>query len=168
MDTNSTLILNHRQLAYKIKRLAWQIYENNMDEPVLWIAGIDARGMYIANRIAHELSGIGGQDLKILSIKINRQTFEADYTSEHDLGGLRDATVILVDDVLNSGKTIISAMLPLVAKQVKKIQVVVLASRSHRKFPVKADYVGISMATTLQEHLSFDNSDEQNLKLFLN
>lgn len=168
MDTNSTLILNHRQLAYKIKRLAWQIYENNMDEATLWIAGIDARGMYIAGRIADELSVIGGQELKILSIQINRQTFEADYTSQHHLDGLKDETVILVDDVLNSGKTIVSAMMPLVSRQAKKIQVVVLASRSHRKFPVKADYVGISMATTLQEHLSFDNSDEQNLKLFLN
>jgi len=87
--------------------------------------------------------------------------------SENNLDELANKTVILVDDVLNSGKTIMSCLLPLLEKNIAKIELAVLASRSHKKFPLKADYVGISMATTLQEHLLFDNSNIEDLKMVL-
>jgi pyrimidine operon attenuation protein/uracil phosphoribosyltransferase len=167
MDMSTDLILNHRQITSKITRLAWQIYENNMDETVLWIAGIDKRGMDIADLIIAELSKISHQELRIMNIVIDRKNFEPNFFSDHSLSDLKDAVVIVVDDVLNSGKTIFSAMLPMLQHQVAKIQVAVLASRSHRLFPVRADFVGISMATTLQEHLNFDNINPQDLKLTL-
>ncbi len=167
MDKQLTTILNHQQITNKLKRLAWQIFENNMDEKTLWIAGIDKRGIYLAEKIAAELSGISQQKINAMKVLIDRQSFEPTFMSDHHIEELKDGVLILVDDVLNTGKTIISAMLPLISKQVRSIQVVVLASRSHRMFPVKADYVGISMATTLQEHLLFDNSDEGDLKLVL-
>jgi pyrimidine operon attenuation protein/uracil phosphoribosyltransferase len=167
MDKQLNTILDHRQISNKLTRLAWQIYENNMDEPVLWIAGIDKRGIYLAEKIAAELTKISGQKINTMKVLIDRQSFEPTYMSDHHMDELKDGVLILVDDVLNTGKTIISAMLPLVSRQVRIIQVAVLAARSHRAFPVKADYVGISMATTLQEHLLFDNADEGNLKLVL-
>jgi pyrimidine operon attenuation protein/uracil phosphoribosyltransferase len=167
MDKQLITILNHRQIASKIKRLAWQIYENNMDESTLWIAGMDQRGQYIAEKIIRELSQISPQAIRHIHVMIDRNTFEPTYITDHHMEDLKDGVLILIDDVLNTGKTMISAMLPLVQKQVRKIQVVVLASRSHRLFPVKADYVGISMATTMQEHLLFDNADENDLKLVL-
>jgi pyrimidine operon attenuation protein/uracil phosphoribosyltransferase len=167
MDMSTDLILNHRQITSKITRLAWQIYENNMDETVLWIAGIDKRGMDIADLIIAELSKISHQELRIMNIVIDRKNFEPNFFTDHALTELKDAVVIVVDDVLNSGKTIFSAMLPMLQHQVAKIQVAVLASRSHRMFPVRADFVGISMATTLQEHLNFDNINPQDLKLTL-
>lgn len=167
MEMSTDLILNHRQITSKITRLAWQIYENNMDEPTLWIAGIDQRGMDIAELIKTELSKISQQQIRVMNIVIDRKNFEPNFFSDHSLSDLKDAVVIVVDDVLNSGKTIFSAMLPMLQHQVAKIQVAVLASRSHRLFPVKADFVGISMATTLQEHLNFDNSDSTDLKLTL-
>jgi pyrimidine operon attenuation protein/uracil phosphoribosyltransferase len=167
MDKQPITILNHHQISNKLTRLAWQIYENNMDEKVLWVAGIDKRGIYLAEKIAAELSRISSQKINMLRVMIDRQSFEPTYISDHHIEELKDGALILVDDVLNTGKTIISAMLPLIPKQVRSIQVAVLASRSHRMFPIRADYVGISMATTLQEHLLFDNSDEGNLKLEL-
>lgn len=166
MET-ADIILNHRQIKSKIIRLAWQIYENNMDEQVLWIAGIDERGMHIAEMIKDELSRISAQELRLMNIVIDRKNFEPTYFSEFDVENLKDGVVIVVDDVLNSGKTIFSALLPLVRRQAAKIQVAVLASRSHRLFPVKADFVGISMATTLQEHLNYDNASLEDLKLTL-
>ncbi|MCC6818171.1 MAG: phosphoribosyltransferase [Bacteroidia bacterium] len=166
MET-ADIILNHRQIKSKIVRLAWQIYENNMDESVLWIAGIDERGMHIAEMIQYELSLISNQELRLLNIVIDRKNFEPAFYSDFEIEVMKDAVVIVVDDVLNSGKTMFSAMLPLIRRQVVKIQVAVLASRSHRLFPVKADFVGISMATTLQEHLNFDNSNPDNLNLTL-
>ena len=167
MDMSTDLILNHRQITSKITRLAWQIYENNMDETVLWIAGIDKRGMDLADLILAELSKISHQEIRVMNIVIDRKNFEPNFFSDHALSELKDAVVIVVDDVLNSGKTIFSAMLPMLQHQVAKIQVAVLASRSHRMFPVRADFVGISMATTLQEHLNFDNVNPQDLKLTL-
>jgi pyrimidine operon attenuation protein / uracil phosphoribosyltransferase len=167
MDKELITILDHRQIGNKLKRLAWQIYENNMDETTLWIAGIDKRGIYLSEKIAAELAQISPQKINMMKVLIDRQSFEPTYMSDHHIEELKDGVLILVDDVLNTGKTIVSAMLPLVAKQVKRIHVVVLASRSHRMFPVKADYVGISMATTLQEHLLFDNANENDLKLVL-
>lgn len=167
MNQSSDIILNHKQIVNKLTRLAWQVYENNMDEKVLWIVGIDKRGMYIANRIASELSKISDQKIQTMNAIPGESFNETVYESEFDLSSLQNSVVILVDDVLNTGKTLVSAMLPLFSKNVSKMQVVVLASRSHRLFPVKADFVGISMATTLQEHLNFDNSDENNLTLKL-
>jgi pyrimidine operon attenuation protein/uracil phosphoribosyltransferase len=167
MDKQQTMVLNHQQIASKLKRLAWQIFENNMDEQVLWIAGIDKRGIYLAEIIASELARISPQKINSMKVLIDRQSFEPTYVSDHHIDEMKDGVLVLVDDVLNTGKTIISAMLPLIPKQVRSIQVAVLASRSHRMFPVRADYVGISMATTLQEHLLFDNSNEGDLKLVL-
>lgn len=167
MEMTTDIILNHRQITSKIKRLAWQIYENNMDESVLWIAGIDVRGMVIAELIKAELALISPQELRLINVVIDRKNFEPNYFMDNDTIDLKDGVVIVIDDVLNSGKTIFSAMMPLLRYQVSKIQVAVLASRSHRMFPVRADFVGISMATTLHEHLSFDNSNPADMQLKL-
>lgn len=168
MSQSSDIILNHKQISHKLTRLAWQVYENNMDEAVIWIAGIDQRGMYIANRIANELAKISEQKIQIMQIELDPSSLEPSYHSSDSMDNLNNETIILVDDVLNTGKTLMMAMMPLVSKKVRKIQVAVLASRSHRMYPIRADFVGISMATTLQEHLNFDNSNETDLKLILN
>ena len=160
-------ILNHFQISHKIKRLAWQIYENNMENSEIWIAGIDERGQFLAQLICQELNTIGILSIQQFAIQLNRETYEPLFLSENNLDELANKTVILVDDVLNSGKTIMSCLLPLLEKNVAKIELAVLASRSHKKFPLKADYVGISMATTLQEHLLFDNGNINDLKMVL-
>lgn len=164
---SATSILNHAQISHKIKRLAWQIYENNMESSEIWVAGIDERGQFLAKLLCQQLIEIGTIAVKQFSIQLNRDTFEPLFLSENNLDELTNQNIILVDDVLNSGKTIVSCLLPLLEKKVNKIEVAVLASRSHKLFPIKADYVGISMATTLQEHLLFDNSDINDLKMVL-
>lgn len=168
MNQSSTVILTHNQITNKLKRLAWQIFENNMDEERLWIAGIDERGQFIAQQIINELHQINSDlPLSRLDIRMDRNTFEPQFITDDDFEDLENAAIVIVDDVLNSGKTIVSSFLPLLSRKVKRVEVAVLASRSHRLYPIKADYVGISMATTLLEHLHFDNSDPQNLKLIL-
>lgn len=167
MITETDTILNHTQISHKLTRLAWQVYENNMDEDVIWIAGIQQRGSYIARRLAEELSKISTQKINMIQVDFNDETSEPVYKSEHGMDKISGRVVILVDDVLNTGKTLLKALVPLVESNAGKIQVAVLASRSHRLFPVKADFVGISMATTLHEHLNFDNRNENDLKLTL-
>ena len=166
--SNPDIILNHLQIRHKIKRLAWQVFENNMDEIELWIAGLDQRGMYIAQEIALELKKISNQKIQTLHISPGENQDHAEINMDFSSSELSGKVLILVDDVLNTGKTILNAMLPLWAAKPKSIQVMVLASRSHRLYPVRADYVGISMATTLQEHLHFNNDNVENLSLTLN
>lgn len=163
----SDIVLNHQQIKDKIKRLAWQIYENNMDARFIWVAGIDDRGNFLAGLISDELKKICDKEIKSLHLVIDRLNYEPSFFSEFDLSELKDSDVVLVDDVLNTGKTICGAMLPLFRRQVAKLQLAVLASRNHRLYPVQPDFVGISMATTLQEHLRFDMSDVDNLSLSL-
>lgn len=160
-------ILSHTQISNKLKRIAWQIFENNMDEQKLWIAGIDARGQFIAQHIVMELKNISSLEIHQLNIHLDRNSFEPKFISDTDFDALENAAVVIVDDVLNSGKTVVSSFMPLLNRGVRKIELAVLASRSHRLYPIKADYVGISMATTLQEHLLFDNSNPNDLKLIL-
>ena len=164
---SATSILNHVQISHKIKRLAWLIYENNMESAQIWVAGIDERGQFLAGLLCQQLSEIGTIEVNQFSIQLNRDTFEPLFLSENSLDALSNQHIVLVDDVLNSGKSIVSCLLPLLEKKVAKIEVVVLASRSHKLFPIKADYVGISMATTLHEHLLFDNSNINDLKMVL-
>ena len=163
----SNIILTHKQIGYKFIRLAWQVYENNMDETCIWLVGIDQRGFFIAESIAAALRTITDQPVEAIQVDVLNQT-EPVYHSQSQLSDLSNGVVVIVDDVLNSGKTVLKAMLPLLDLHVAKIQVAVLASRSHRLYPIKADYVGISMATTLQEHLTFDNQSPEDLKLILN
>ena len=162
-----TTILTHTQISNKLKRIAWQIFENNMDEQKIWIAGIDARGQFIAQHLVSELQKISNLSIHQLAIQLDRNTFEPKFISDTDFDELGNATVVIVDDVMNSGKTIVSSFMPLLNRGVRKIELAVLASRSHRLYPIKADYVGISMATTLQENLLFDNSNPDDLKLIL-
>ncbi len=164
----SVLILNHKQICHICKRIAWQIYEENIDSFVIYIAGVDSRGMFLAEKIAKELQEIGQLEIKLFNIVIDRNNFEPSFYSDFPLNDLKNEALIVVDDVLNSGKTLISSFLPLIQRQVSKISIAVLASRSHRLYPVEANFVGVSMATTIQEHLLFDNTDENNLKLTLN
>jgi pyrimidine operon attenuation protein/uracil phosphoribosyltransferase len=166
--SQSAIILNHQQITHKIKRLAWQIYEDNMESKQLYIAGVDNRGMYLAEQIANELRLISDLKVELINIVIDRNNFEPSFYSEFNIADIREQSLVVVDDVLNTGKTLISAFLPLLQRQVAKIRIAVLASRSYRAFPVKADFVGISMATTIQEHLLFDDSNPQDLKLILN
>jgi pyrimidine operon attenuation protein/uracil phosphoribosyltransferase len=163
----SNTILTHTQISNKLKRIAWQIFENNMDEQKIWVAGIDARGQFIAQQLVTELQKISNFSIHQLSIQLHRNTFEPKFFSDTDFDELGNSTVVIVDDVMNSGKTIVSSFMPLLNRGVRKIELAVLASRSHRLYPIKADYVGISMATTLQEHLLFDNSNPDDLKLIL-
>ncbi len=138
-----------------------------MDEKQIWVAGIDSRGQFIAKQIISELQKISSLGIHQLDIHLDRTTFEPKFLSESDFDALNHSVVVIVDDVMNSGKTIVSSFMPFLNRGVRKIELAVLASRSHRLYPIKADYVGISMATTLHENLLFDNSNPADLKLIL-
>lgn len=156
---NKTLILNSKQIGQKINRIAYQIYENNYGEKEIIIAGIASNGFVLAKKIADVLIKIAPIKIKLIEIKINK---ENPIASEIKIAlmekELKNKVIVLVDDVLNSGKTLIFGAKPFLGTSVKRLTTAVLVDRGHNRYPIKADFVGLSLSTTLQEHITVEIS----------
>jgi len=144
-------ILDETTAAKKLRRMAYEIIENNTGEDGLVLAGIRESGTVMAKNIQQLLAGISEIKTDLLTISLDKR-YPAEVTLSKDLH-FDDKIVIVIDDVAMSGKTLLYALKPFLAFHPKKIQTLVLVERSHKAFPVKPDYVGLSIATTLQEHI---------------
>lgn len=167
METK-TIILNHQQILQKVKRISYEILEHNLHNNTIWLGGLNERGYYLAQLIQENLKGICSNLTHLFQIQfldIEQGSYKA--SIENMPEPKEGDTIILIDDVLNSGKTLANAMVPFIQMNPSKLNVVVLADRNHRRFPVYADYVGISLATTLQEHVYFDASNQDDLLVYL-
>jgi len=167
MSGKRTVILSHQEIELKIKRMAWEIYENNHQASQLILLGIAFNGNHIATAIAKTLSEISKITIHTGQIDLDKTLGFDSMVSLTCPISIEGETVIMVDDVLNSGKTMLTSMRPVIDKKPAKIQTAVLANRNHKAFPVKADIVGISLATTLQEHIWFEIEPNQNMIVFL-
>jgi len=152
IEKNST-ILTHQEIKHKIKRIAYQIYENNVDEQEIILAGIADNGYILAKKLKFELSKISDLKPILCKVVINKKKprnlietsiSENDYTNK---------SVVLIDDVLNSGTTLIYAVRHFLNVPLKRFKTAVLVNRNHKKYPVKADFKGISLSTSLNEHI---------------
>ena len=152
-----TLVLNKQQLQQKIDRLAWQIYEQNYKEKEIIIAGIANRGVLIAKKIAKKLTEISAIKVKLATIKVDKDNpFYKDIEVDISEKDYKNKVLILVDDVLNSGKTLMYGAKYFLSVPLKKLSTIVLVDRNHNRFPIKADFVGLSLSTTLKEHISVE------------
>ncbi len=158
----ATLLLTHEQIQQKINRMAYQLFENNFTETELVIAGIEQRGFVLAERIQKALAKFSQQKVSLLSIEVEKdlpyQTFQ---NKEIDKNIFEHKVVIVIDDVLNSGKTLIYGVNQFLHAPVKKISTLVLIDRNHKRFPINADYVGLSLATTLKQNIKVVFSDHK-------
>ena len=144
-------ILSPEVAAKKLKRMAFEILENNFGETSFILAGIRESGTVIAETIQRLLTEIAGLDTELITVSLDKKnptTVEISRPLD-----FKNKVVILIDDVSNSGKTLLYAIRPFLDTAPKKIQTLVLVERSHNAFPVKPDYVGLSVATTIQEHI---------------
>jgi len=161
MAAKRTLVLNALQVEQKISRMAYEIYENNYEEKEVIVAGIAPHGFVLGKRIAAILEKISPIRTKLIEIKLNKDDpFDTRTQTKVPDKEIRDKVIILVDDVLNSGKTLIYGVKLFMNVPVKKIITAVLVDRNHTRYPVKADYVGLSLSTTLQEHISVELSEK--------
>jgi pyrimidine operon attenuation protein/uracil phosphoribosyltransferase len=150
-------ILQHPEVEHKIRRIAYQIYEANVNEKVLIIAGITGGGQLFAQKLGRLLSEI--TEAKILSCEVfvNKENpLKEPISTSLDSAEIKGKSVVLVDDVLNSGSTLIYGVLYFLQLPVKQLKTAVMVNRNHKKFPVKADFKGISLSTSLQEHVQVD------------
>ncbi len=152
-----TIILTHKQVGQKITRIAHEILENNFQEKTIVIIGIQSQGYILAERLVKELNQITEIKVAIHEVRLDKKNpLASGLESSVNDKELKNKVVILVDDVLNSGKTLVYATKFLLDHQVKSLQTVCLVDRKHRKFPIRADYCGLTLSTTLQEHITVE------------
>ena len=146
-------ILNHQEIEFKIKRIAYQIYETFIDEKEIVIAGIQGNGSVFASKIASMLNTISPLKVILCDVVIDKKNPNAAITTSIDKSEYQNKGLILVDDVLNSGTTLIYGVRHFLDVPLTKFKTAVLVDRNHKKFPVKADFKGISLSTSLKEHV---------------
>jgi pyrimidine operon attenuation protein/uracil phosphoribosyltransferase len=163
-------LLTDRQIRQKIKRLAIQILEQHYDEPEIILAGLNNNGLGFAELILRELQQIAPSYmvLTLTRLRLNpANPLEYDPFLELSLDDVQGKVVVIVDDVANTGRTIFYAFTPLLRKMPKRVEVAVLVDRKHKAFPIQADYVGLSLATTLQDHIRVQIRDTEEMAVFV-
>ncbi len=162
MAPDAHLILTKEQVKQKIKRIAFEIYEQNYKEQELILAGIAPNGYTFAKLLQKELSAISKLTITLVKIKLDKSLpLQGEIGLDLEQNKLKKRVVVLVDDVLNTGRTLAYSLKPFLDIEVKKLQTAVIVDRQHQSFPISADYVGYSLATTLKEHIEVDFSKER-------
>ncbi|MGP8214218.1 MAG: phosphoribosyltransferase family protein [Bacteroidia bacterium] len=150
-----SLILNASQIEKKIIRIAYEIYEEHAGDKEIVLAGVNDGGYILSQKISAALKKISPLKTTLLKITVDKKSPAKETAVSVDKKeNFSGKTIILVDDVLNTGKVLSYSMKIFLQYPVKSIRVAVLVDRNHELFPIKADYTGISIATTLQEHIT--------------
>ena len=159
MKKTSTIILNNDDVEKKLARIAFQIIEEYHSEKELLIVGVSKNGFLLAEKIIPLLTNDSFKaKTELIELKIDKKNPLKKAISLDSKVSFQNKKVILVDDVLNSGKTLMHAASFLISMDVKKMNTVVLVDRRHRNFPIKADWVGLTLSTTVQEHINVEIS----------
>jgi len=153
MAAKKLLILNQQQIQQKIDRIAYQVLEDNYDEEEVIIAGILPRGNHIAARLKKILDEIAPFKSRLISIEVDKQSSSLKANIDFKVEDCSDKAVILVDDVLNTGKTLAYGFGVFIDVRLKKLRTAVLVDRNHKNFPMTTDYAGIALSTVLKERV---------------
>lgn len=154
MIAERSLILDAQQIRQKIRRMAFEIYEHNVDSKSLVLAGIEGHGYTLASLLAEQLQSISPIIVKLVRVSIDKTApQQSEISLDCDLKDIRKKSIVLVDDVLNTGRTFAYGMKPFLNTEVRKIEVAVLVNRSHTLFPIYPQYTGYDLATTLKDHV---------------
>jgi pyrimidine operon attenuation protein/uracil phosphoribosyltransferase len=161
------IILTHQEIEHKIKRIAYQIYETFVDEEEIVIAGIATNGFIFAQKIATALHEIASLKIALCEVTVNKTQPDLAIQTSLSKEEYANKGLILVDDVLHSGTTLIYAVRHFLDVPLTKFKTAVLVDRNHKKYPVKADFKGISLSTSLLEHVSvvFDENGKNSAYL---
>lgn len=151
-DVNN-IILNNTQVEQKIRRIAFQIYESNSNETEIIIAGIADNGYFLAEKISTVLSQVSPIKVTLCKVFIDKKKPISPITTSISSKEYQNKALVLVDDVLNSGTTLIYGVKHFLEVPLKRFKTAVLVNRNHKKYPVKADFKGLSLSTSIKEHV---------------
>ncbi len=156
------LLLNSDQTTQKIKRLALEIMEQNFHEQEIILVGINKSGTQLAQRLLTQMKPMAEGEIQLTSVHLNpANPMEEEVYTDLSPDSFDQKVIIVVDDVANTGRTLHYSMKPFLAVLPKKIEVAVLVDRQHKLFPIATDYVGIALATTLQENIEVRFEEEE-------
>ena len=159
------IIMDKEDIQRTINRIAHQIYENNINEKNLIVTGIVKNGLTLANRIIIELNRIGCLNVQLIEIIINKKNPRNKVLMTKNLDFCKGKSVVIVDDVLNTGSTLIYAVRHFLSIELKHLQTAVLVNRNHKNFPIKADFKGMSLSTSIKERIDVRFGDEEGVYL---
>ena len=161
MTSEKNIFLTAKQIQQKTKRIAYQILESNSKEKEIILAGIATNGFLFAKEIEKELTKISDLQITMCKVIIDKKKPLNPIKTSITSDDYKNKSFVLVDDVLNSGATLIYGIKHFLEVSLKRFKTAVLVNRNHKKYPVKADFKGISLSTTLQEHVTveFTNND---------
>ena len=148
MSSNTPEILGAEAITHKVQRLAWELYDRHSRAEQLYVVGIQGNGYWLAQQLVAKLNAISDIKIELIELTLDKSDpkpadMQIDLTS--------GAHVALVDDVLNSGRTLLWAVIKLMEFHPQQLSTTVLVDRSHKRYPVKADIKGLSLSTTLKE-----------------
>ncbi len=153
--TERNYVLTREVALEKLHRMALQIAEDiSEEETPLVLIGIRQSGMVIAEQVSLFLQQYIKADVKLLSVHLDKH-FPTQTSLSEEIN-FDDKNVIFVDDVSNSGRTLLYALKPLLNYRPKRVQILVLVERMHKQFPIKPDYVGVSVATTVEDYIQVE------------
>ena len=154
MTQIGNIILDQKQIDHKIRRIAYQIYENNISEKEVVIAGIFENGFVFAKKIKTVIEKISPIKVIMCKVMIDKKNPIEPITTSLESKIYKNKSLVLVDDVLHSGTTLIYGIKHFLQVPLKQFNTAVLVDRNHKKYPVKADFKGISLSTSINENVS--------------
>lgn len=163
MKTENNIILTNTQINHKIRRIALQILESNVDESQIILAGISKNGFLIAEKLKQTISDYSNVNITLCEVFINKKELLSEVAVSINIDEYTNKSVVLIDDVLHSGATLIYGVKHFLNVPLKQLKTAVLINRNHKKFPVKADFKGLSLSTSINEHVEivFNNDTAQ-------
>jgi pyrimidine operon attenuation protein / uracil phosphoribosyltransferase len=161
MSITPKTILSFEQLNQKVKRVAYEIYERNFEESEIVLAGIEGQGYELAKQLSEELKQISPFRVSIMKIDVEKQNpHQKPVRFDMKKSELISKVIIVIDDVLHTGRTLAYSLSPFLGVPIKKLQVAVMINRGHHLFPISADYVGYALSTTLNERIEVNLTGE--------
>ncbi len=163
MSTEKIRLLNKEQIQQKVDRIVYQILEDNLDEKELIIAGIFEKGYALAKRLQKNLEHISTFQITLIMVSVDKKSSYLKASTDIPLSEASNKVIILVDDVLNTGRTLTYGLGLFLNIPVKKLRTIVLVDRNHCLFPITPNFIGLELATVLQEHIKvvLDDKDEE-------
>ena len=159
-------ILTNSQIKRKIKRISLQIIESNIEEKEVVLAGIEQNGFLLAKELNKMITELSNLNIKLCSLKIDKKNPLNNISTSLNSSEYKNKSIVVVDDVLNSGSTLMYAVKHFLDTELRQLKTAVLVDRNHKKYPIKADFKGVSLSTSIQNHVKVQ-FDKNSIEAFL-
>ena len=159
-------ILTNSQIKRKIKRISLQIIESNIEEKEVVLAGIEQNGFLLANELNKMITELSNLNIKLCSLNIDKKNPLNKISISLNSSEYKNKSIVVVDDVLNSGSTLMYAVKHFLDTELRQLKTAVLVDRNHKKYPIKADFKGVSLSTSIQNHVKVQ-FDKNSIEAFL-